>query len=102
MNKTKILELRNQAIENVSNSRQLKDGQIERTWLQDEFDVEFARLIGDVFIEKELKSRVDVSKLFHCSEKWPDYELCSYFGINQYELELLLGIKPSSTSWIKE
>jgi hypothetical protein len=40
-----IVKLRNQAIDNVCNKRKLSDGQIERTWLQDDFDVEFARLI---------------------------------------------------------
>lgn len=40
-----VLQLRNQAIENVSNKRKLSDGQIERTWHQYVFDVEFARLV---------------------------------------------------------
>ncbi len=44
MNKELILKIRNQAIDNVSSKRKVK-GQIERTWLQDDFDLEFARLI---------------------------------------------------------
>lgn len=39
-----ILELRNQAIDNVSKKRVI-NGQVERTWMQDDFDIEFARLI---------------------------------------------------------
>lgn len=39
-----ILELRNQAIDNVSKKRIIK-GQVERTWLQDDFDIEFAKLV---------------------------------------------------------
>lgn len=45
MNNRLIKNLSNQAIENVSNKRKLSDGQIERTWLQDDFEQEFARLL---------------------------------------------------------
>lgn len=44
MTKDEILKLREKAIENVSHNRSVK-GQVERTWMQDDFDLEFARLI---------------------------------------------------------
>ena len=47
MNKELIIKLRNQAIDNVCNKRKLSDGQVERTWLQDDFDIEFARLVAN-------------------------------------------------------
>ena len=45
MNKELILELRNQAIENVSTKRIDQYGQVQLTWLSDDFDLEFARLL---------------------------------------------------------
>lgn len=102
MNKNLILQLRDKAVNSVSSKRTLSDGQIERTWLQDEADLEFARLVGDLFILDNLKSKVNIDQLYRCYERWTDSELCSYFDINQYELELLLGIQPTTDSWIKE
>lgn len=103
MNKQQILELRNQAIQNISKTRTLKDGQLERTWLQDEFDLEFARLVIELFVIEPLWSRVDVDDLCtYYDEGWPLDELREHFGINQDELELLLGIEPKTNSWIKD
>lgn len=54
MNKELIKSLSNQAIENISNKRRLSDGQIERTWLQDDFEQEFARLIVEEVLNSAL------------------------------------------------
>ena len=56
MNKELILKIRNQAIDNVSNKR-IVNAQIERTWLQDDFDLEFARLLLEPIVQRMLYLR---------------------------------------------
>ena len=64
MNKQLILELRNQAIENVSTKRIDRHGQVQRTWLSDDFDLEFARLI--------LEKCIDVVPRFYNDEDFTE------------------------------
>ena len=64
MNKQLILELRNQAIENVSTKRIDRHGQVQLTWLSDDFDLEFARLI--------LEKCIDVVPRFYNDEDFTE------------------------------
>lgn len=81
MNNRLIKSLSNQAIENVSNKRKLSDGQIERTWLQDDFEQEFARLI----IEEVLRT----AKLFGYSDSLDDYII----GFEDAQKQIVNAIK---------
>jgi len=63
MNKELIKEFANQAIENISNKRILKDGQVEQTWLSDQFNEVFAELI--------------VQECVRILNIWSDEEPCS-------------------------
>lgn len=81
MNNRLIKSLSNQAIENVSNKRKLSDGQIERTWLQDDFEQEFARLI----IEEVLHT----AKLFEYSDLEDDYII----GLEDAQKQIVTAIE---------
>lgn len=75
-----IIKIRNKAIDNVCNKRKLSDGQIERTWLQDDFDIEFARLIIEDCANIAKILVMDISN--YRDAEFVEKDIKEYFGIS--------------------
>ena len=78
----RIKDLAKRAVETVATKRNLSDGQVERTWLPDDFNAVFAEFI--------IKECIDVVNLWSdeepCSEGYDIptvYRIKSHFGIQE-------------------
>lgn len=78
MNKELIKEFANQAIENISNKKILKDGQVEQTWSPDQFNEVFAELIVQECVrilniwsdEKPCSEGYDIGTVYRIKERF--------------------------------